>query len=138
MSKVLQFFMPMKQPPTTTAQQKQVTIINGKPIFYEPDSVKETRALLSAHLSKHIPDKPFDGALGCTVKWCFPTDAKKYKDGDYRYTKPDTHNLNKLLFDVMTDLGFWVDDSRVAREVIEKFWVKESLPGIFIRIEVLK
>lgn len=133
----MQFFMPMKSPPTTTAQQKQVTIRNGKPIFYEPDGVKEARALLTAHLAKHIPNIPYDGPLGCTVKWCFPTKAKKYSDGQYKDTKPDTHNLNKLLFDIMSDLAFWTDDARVAREVIEKFWVKESPPGIYIRIEEL-
>lgn len=133
----MQFFMPMKSPPTTTAQQKQVTIRNGKPIFYEPDGVKEARALLTAHLAKHIPKNPYDGPLSCTVKWCFPTESKKYSDGQYRHTKPDTHNLNKLLFDILSDLGFWVDDARVAREVIEKFWVKESPPGIYIRIEEL-
>lgn len=133
-----QFFIPLKNPPTTTAQQKQVTIRNGKPIFYEPDSLKEARAILSAHLGQHTPDQPFNKAIQCTVKWFFHTEAKKYSDGQYRKTKPDTHNLNKLLFDVMTDLGFWKDDALVASELIQKFWVKESPPGIYIKIEELE
>lgn len=133
-----QFFIPLKNPPTTTHQQKQVTIRNGKPVFYEPDSLKEARAILSAHLGQHAPVTPFDKAIQCTVKWFFHTEAKKYSDGQYRKTKPDTHNLNKLLFDVMTDLGFWQDDALVASELIQKFWVKESPPGIYIKIEELE
>lgn len=30
-----EFFLPM-QPPTVTHQEKQVHVVNGKPVFYEP------------------------------------------------------------------------------------------------------
>lgn len=135
----MEFFVPMKKPPTTTHQQKQINLKiscqKGKPIFYEPDELKRARALLKSYLAEHVPDKPFKGKpLHCMVKWCFPSKNKKIKDGQYRHTKPDTHNLNKLLFDVMTELGFWEDDALVASELIQKFWVKESLPGIYIKI----
>ena len=50
-------------------------------------------------------------------------------------TKPDTDNLQKLLKDVMTDLGFWKDDALVASEIVEKFWAER--PGIFIYVETL-
>jgi Holliday junction resolvase RusA-like endonuclease len=43
--------------------------------------------------------------------------------------------MNKLPFDIMTDLGFWKDDAIVASEIIEKFWAQ--VPGIYIRIEEL-
>lgn len=136
---MIQFFVPLKNPPTTTAQQKQVTIRNGKPIFYEPESLERARNILTAHLGQHVPDKTLKGkALQCTVKWFFPTEASKYNDGDWRKTKPDTHNLNKLLFDVMTDLKFWEDDALVTSELIQKFWVKESPSGIYIKIEELE
>lgn len=133
---MLELFMPMI-PPTTTHQQKKVHVVNGKPIYYESEDLKKARAKLSAHLAEHIPDEPLDGPLQCIVKWLFPTKAKKHVDGDWKATRPDTHNLNKLLFDVMTDLGYWTDDARVASETIQKFWVKESMPGIYIKIEEL-
>lgn len=134
----MQFFVPLKKPPTTTHQQKQVTVRNGKPIFYEPESLKSARALLMAHVGLHAPEYPYENvALHCTVKWFFPTKAKSHSDGDWKKTKPDTHNLNKLLFDVMTDLKFWEDDALVTSETIQKFWVKESPPGLFIKIEEL-
>ncbi len=125
--------MPMKNPPTTTHQQKQVAIRNGKPIFYEPDDLAAARSKLMSQLGQHVPIKKYQGAIQCTVKWFFHSD--RHKDGEWKTTKPDTHNMNKLLFDVMTDLGYWKDDNLVVSEHIQKFWVNGSPPGIFIRIE---
>ena len=79
-----------------------------------------------------MPEKKYTGAVRAIVKWCFPITGK-HQDGEYKTTKPDTHNLNKMLFDVMTDLKFWRDDCLVASEIIEKFWA--ARPGIYICIE---
>lgn len=128
-----EFFMAMK-PPTTTHQEKQVRVVKGKPIFYEPDDLKAARAKLQARLAKHIPKEKYTSALRVIVKWCFPITGG-HKDGEWKKTKPDTHNMNKLLFDVMTDLGYWTDDAIVASEIIQKFWATH--PGIYISIEEL-
>lgn len=137
MSETYHFFMAM-QPPTATHQQKQVRVVKGKPIFFEPDNVKRARGKLKDYLAGHVPDEPFDKALHVAVKWFFPTDQKQYSDGQWKTTTPDTHNLNKLLFDVMTDLKYWTDDSIVTSELIQKFWVKTSPPGIYIEIKELE
>lgn len=129
----ISFFLPMK-PPTTTHQEKAVTVVNGKPVFYEPSELKAARAKLEAHLAQHKPEKKYTGAVRLVVKWCFP--RGKHKDGEYKKTKPDTDNLQKLLKDVMTDLGFWKDDALVASEIIEKFWAE--IPGIYISITELE
>lgn len=115
-------------PPTTTAQQHKIS--NKR--FYDPPELKATKMKLRDHLIPHRPDKPFDGALRLVVKWCFPITGKHH-DGEYKYTKPDTDDLNKALKDIMEDLGFYVNDSRVASEIIEKFWAE--IPGIYIRLE---
>lgn len=130
---MIRFFMPMI-PPTTTHQQKQVTVRNGKPVFYEPEDLKAARAKLMAHLGKHVPENKFDGGVHLMVKWLFPITGD-HKDGDWKITKPDTDNLNKLLKDCMTDLGYWKDDQLVASELIQKFYAET--PGIFIQIERL-
>ena len=130
---VTEFFMPMK-PPTTTHQQKQVVVRNGKPVFYEPEELKAARAKLMAHLNQHVPALAYNSTIRLMVKWCFPITAYHY-DGEYKYTKPDTDNLQKLLKDCMTDCGFWEDDALVASEIVEKFWAK--IPGIYIRIEAI-
>ena len=50
----LEFFLPMR-PPTATHQEKQVRVVNGKPVFYDPPQVLDARAKLTAHLSSHRP-----------------------------------------------------------------------------------
>lgn len=122
-------------PPTVTAQEHKVTTRKGKPVFYDPTEVKDARAKLTAYLAKHKPQEMFTSTVRLCVKWCFPITGR-HRDGEYKYTKPDTDNLNKLLKDCMTVCGYWKDDALVASEIIEKFWAK--IPGIYIRIEVLK
>jgi len=119
-------------PPSVTHQQKQVTIVNGKPVFYEPPEMKAARAKLMAHLSKHTPKNTYNQRLRLIAKWCFPLTGKA-ADGQYKHTRPDIDNSQKLLFDCMTDLGFWKDDALIVSLVAEKFWAK--IPGIYIRIE---
>lgn len=130
---MIEFFMHLI-PPTSTAQMKQVTIRNGKPVFYDPPEVEAARAKLMAHLAKHIPPKKYSGALRLITKWCFPM-TKTSRNGQYKHTKPDTDNLQKLLKDCMTDCGYWKDDALVASEIVEKFWA--DVPGIYIKIEKL-
>lgn len=59
----------------------------------------------------------------------------KHKDGEYKISKPDTDNLQKMFKDCMTKLDFWTDDQLVASEICEKFWA--DIPGIYVRIEEL-
>ena len=127
----IRFFLPMK-PPTVTHQEKSVHVVNGKPVFYEPAELKAARSKLMANLARHKPVAPLRGAVRLVVKWCFPITGK-HTDGEYKYTKPDTDNLEKMLKDCMTELGFWKDDAQVASEITEKFWAK--LPGILIYAE---
>lgn len=127
-----EFFLAM-QPPTCTHQEKQVRILNGKPVFYEPAELKAARQKLMDHLAGYKPKQPYQHGIRLVVKWCFP--RGKHADGEYRITKPDTDNLQKLLKDCMTACGFWKDDAQVASEIVEKFWAEVS--GIYVRIEEL-
>ena len=128
----LEFFMPMV-PPTVTHQEKKWRVVNGKPVPYEPDEVKSARAKLSAHLGRVRPVAPARGGVALVVKWCFPRGG--HADGEYRVTKPDVDNIQKLLMDCMTAVGFWKDDAQVASLVVEKFWAE--VPGIYISITEL-
>ena len=105
-------------PPTSTAQ------------------MKEARNALTAHLALHKPDKPMSGGISLRVLWLFPR-GKSHRNGEWRVTKPDTDNLQKLLKDCMTRCGFWNDDAQVAREIIEKRWSDDPC-GIYIEIEELE
>jgi Holliday junction resolvase RusA-like endonuclease len=129
-----EFFVPMI-PPTVTHQEKKVRVLNGKPVFYEPQELKEARSKLEAHLAQHVPEKMYTDAVQIVVKWCFPLTGK-HRDGEYKTTKPDTDNLQKMLKDVMTALHYWTDDALVASEIVEKFWAER--PGIYICIKSLE
>ncbi len=130
---MIEFFMPMI-PPTVTAQEKKVHVINGKPIIYDTPEINKAKTKLIGHLGNHKPPQPITAACRLIVKWCFQVTGKHY-DGEYKYTKPDTDNLNKALKDCMTACGYWKDDALVVSEIIEKFWAER--PGIYIRIEEL-
>ncbi len=126
----IEFFMPM-HPPTATHQEKCVRMVKGKPVFYDPPKVQAARSKLTAHLAAHRPQRPMEGTVRLVVKWCFP--RKGRPDGAYHTAKPDTDNLQKLLKDCMTAVGFWKDDAQVASEICEKFWAEA--PGIYIAVE---
>ena len=129
----MNFFIAM-HPPTATAQERKVKVVNGKPIFYDPPAVKSAKELLSAYLAQHRPPQPMIGGLSLRVLWLFPRGTHPH--GAWRTTKPDTDNLQKMLKDCMTRVGFWEDDAQVAREIIEKRWSDEPC-GIYIEIEPL-
>lgn len=128
----VEFFLPMI-PPTITHQEKGIRVVEGKPVVYEPAELKAARQKLTAHLAPHRPPKRMTGGVRLVVKWCFP--RGKHADGEYRITKPDTDNLQKLLKDCMTACGYWKDDAQVASEICEKFWAQ--VPGIYIWAEPL-
>lgn len=128
--KTIEFFLPMI-PPTVTHQEKKIKVINNKPVVYEPSELKAARAKLEAHLAAHAPAQPYTSAVRLLVKWCFPITGK-HVDGEYKATRPDTDNLQKLLKDVMTHLGYWKDDALVASEIVEKFY--SDIPGIYVQI----
>ena len=128
----IQFFMAM-DPPTVTHQEHKVTVRNGKPVFYNPPEVNTAKQKLIGHLTKYAPKVPYSSGVRLITKWIFP--RGNHFDGEYRITKPDTDNLQKLLKDCMTQVGFWKDDCLVASELVEKFW--GDIPGIYIRVEKL-
>lgn len=132
--KFIQFFIPMK-PPTVTQQKKRISKSkSGKLCFYDTPELKSARSKLTDSLAKFVPEHKFETPVRLCVKWCFPI-TRGHRDGEYKSSKPDTDNLQKMLKDIMTALGFWTDDALVCSEIIEKFYAK--MPGLFVMIEEL-
>ena len=131
----MDFYMEMT-PPTSTAQMKKVRVVQGRPMFYEPKAVKDAKAVLVAGLLPHVPPSPLTGALELRTTWRYPR-GRSHKHDEWRSTRPDTDNIEKLLKDCMTRLGFWEDDAQVARETVEKKW-SDAPTGIRVRIERLE
>ena len=122
-------------PPTITAQQNKVTLVNKKPVFYKPEKLKQARSTIVKHLKPFKPLKPIEGPIKLQVIWRFPR-GKKHKHLEWRVTRPDTDNLEKMLKDCMTEVGFWIDDAQVVVEHVEKLW-SDDPTGIAIEIQVL-
>ena len=122
------------EPPTVTQQEHKITMVNGRPVFYDPPELKAAKEKLIGKLYKHRIMGPYRTGVRLFTKWCFPK-GRNHENGEYRITKPDTDNLQKMLKDCMTLVGFWQDDALVASEITEKFWA--DVPGIYIRIEEL-
>lgn len=131
---MIEFFLPMTEIPTTTHQMKKVRVVRGKPQFYEPAELQDVRAMFMSLLVKHKPPEPLDGPLRLTTKWLFPK-VRGTSHGQYKHTKPDTDNLVKLLKDCLEQSGYYVNDSRVASEIAEKFW--SDTVGIYVKLEAL-
>ncbi|MCD8125123.1 MAG: RusA family crossover junction endodeoxyribonuclease [Lachnospiraceae bacterium] len=121
-------------PPTTTAQMRKVRVIHGKPMFYKPPKVREACRVLTEALAPYAPESPLEGAISLTAHWYFLC-GRSHKDGEYRITRPDTDNIEKMLKDCMTSLNYWHDDAQVVCEHVEKYWAKQ--PGIYICVDVL-
>ncbi len=142
----VRFFLPMI-PPRITKQQSRVTQSkSGKMIFYETPELKSAHDKFLAHLGHKFNayekqcgiEKPMfaNVPVRLMVKWLFPLDrTNKHNDGDYKITRPDTDNLQKLFKDCLTEVGFFSDDAIVASEIVEKFW--SDTPGIFVAIQRL-
>jgi Holliday junction resolvase RusA-like endonuclease len=124
----------MKKLPTVTSQEKGIDSRGGVRV-YTKDEIRAAKLLFIGLLSKHAPPKPLTGAVRLTTKWCYLT--RVHRDGEYKITRPDTDNTVKLFKDCMTATGFWKDDAQVASEITEKFWVRESPSGIYVKVEEL-
>ena len=128
-------------PPTATAQQKGECIRGGYIHHYKKHKIAAVEAVLRDALLPYVPEEPITDKpiyFGAIWEFPYPKSAKKHQPGKFRqkFTRPDTDNLNKLLKDVMTDMGFWKDDALISAEFIEKVYSDE--PGILILIEGLQ
>lgn len=125
-----QFYLHFETMPKGTAQQKGVSIIHGKPHFYEKANVRETRQELTQALTPYRPKKPSTLPIVLKVWFYFDTKDKK-KWNQPKPTRPDTDNLQKLLKDCMTDVGFWLDDAQVVEETVGKYYAEKATIAVY-------
>lgn len=130
---MIEFFIPLKDIPTHTAQQRRLGVTkDGKPFTYKDEELKDIENMFLGELYKHAPEVPIKPPVRLITRWLFRNNGSQ-KDGEYKITKPDTDNLLKLFKDCMAKLGYFKDDSHVASELTEKFWA--NTPGIYVKAE---
>ena len=118
-------------PPTSTSQENKTAVVNGRIMHYKSKGAKQTFSLLTSALKPFVPPVPFDVPLRVTCCWKFRAN-KTHKPGTWKVTRPDIDNLQKALYDVMTRLGYWTDDSLICCEIVSKMYSDQ--PGIDILI----
>lgn len=82
-------------------------------------------------LRSYAPTAPITGAVSLSIDFDYFTPTKKRR-GKWKTTRPDCDNVAKLLIDCMTKLGFWVDDSQVARLRVSKRYAEGEQAQITI------
>lgn len=124
----IRFFAVMDDIPRTTHQQRGVRIVRGRPMFYEKKEVQEIRRFYSAIFKAYRPPQPMSGAVAVRIGFHYPV-KKPHKEGDVKFTRPDLDNMAKLVLDVATACGYWVDDGEIGLLQLSKSYSEPS--GIY-------
>jgi len=128
-------------PPKATHQasarimkRKDGTMFVGKSSSSKGKAVKDSLTLL---LNGHRPPAMFVGPVDVYILWVYPWRSNEPKKNRVLGLlpcdkRPDIDNLCKMLFDVMTLIGFWKDDSQISDLLFRKRWGND--PGIRMKI----
>lgn len=134
MTDALEFFEPMKLPTKTHNELMPVRRGEGLSIIKTPELL-DVEADWEAHLARHAPDVPMDGAVSVTMTLLYglPEGRGQFEP---KTTKPDVDNVEKTVYDVMASLGFFTDDAHVATSLTTKAWGEPQ--GIYVKIEQIE
>ena len=134
---IIDFVIP-GEPPRVTAQQKGERVVGKRVIHYEKTAVKTVREMYAWSARAALPAgfEPMTGPVRLYVAFRFGTDEKK-KIGEWKTTRPDTDNMAKALKDALNGIVY-VDDSQVASEQYDKYWVTREGAGIHVQIEEME
>ena len=130
--------------PSGTAQMKGERILYKRqgskmvPFIdhYRKPEVQALRNQLTYMIKKYRPEKPSDKPIRLTVIFYFDIKRPKKIWGKYKTTRPDVENFYKEIADVMTDCGFWVDDSQIVDLRLTKYYAEQAT--IYIKVEELE
>lgn len=118
-------------PPTRTAQQKGIKVINGHPMFFEKKAVRDAKTELMWKFKPYIPEKPMEGPLAVEIVWAF--ELKSCKKVHRKTTRPDLDNLEKGVLDILGKMGFFLDDA----QIVEKYTAKWAVPPGHGRLSII-
>lgn len=131
---LLNEFVIKGSPSTITAQQKGERVVRGKVFHYKKANVRLAEEQLRDSLLGYVPAVPYQCCIYLRVMWLFDKKSLAKKDSrTFKKERPDLDNLLKGTADVMTDMGFWGDDSQIVKVDLTKAWSKEY-PGLFVQI----
>lgn len=101
------------RPNTSTAQQKGVFVVGGRPRFYTKKKVKDAHNQMVAALRDKAPLTPLSGPVRVKVRFTF-NGKPKGRTFVYHQKRPDVDNLLKGVLDALAPAGWIEDDSQVV------------------------
>lgn len=128
-------FIELDRIPSSTSQQKGVQIVHGRPHFYTKKTVQAAKDLYTVFLKGYRPPEPMKGPVRVRVSFYYPA-KRPHKEGEPKTTRGDLDNLGKAFLDVMTDLGFWIDDAQIAQLTLTKSYARTC--GIYFEAEEIE
>lgn len=120
--------------PKGTSQQKGVRVVNGRPYFYRKNKIDSARTRFYLELKRHAPVIPSERPIRLSV-WFFFDVKEKSKWSKWKVTRPDADGYLKEFQDVMTECGYWKDDSQIVDLRVRKSYAAEG--EIYVEIEEL-
>lgn len=115
----------------------------GQVRTYDPATAEGWKSLIALAAKPFVPFPAWDGPVAITLVFRFrrPKTHSTKKGGlrptapIYKTAKPDTDNLEKAVFDCLTQIGFWLDDAQAVDVHTQKFW--GDPPGATITLKHL-
>lgn len=127
--------------PTKATHQSSLRIMKSKSgkMFvgkFAKSSINSWIKEFEYSISKHKPPIPWDGPVQVAIDFRFPWNKsapKKYLNREeWKTTRPDLDNMEKVILDSLTRTGFIVDDSIICYKITSK--KHSNNPGISIRL----
>ena len=135
--------------PQAQPRTKAMTI-DGMTRMYTPDPKRKDgskpvgtwRQMVQCYAAGRGPREPLDCAIKVDIAFFMPRTKALLKNSSPldpipHTVKPDKDNLEKLILDELTKLGWWVDDSRVCAGLTTKHYhARDMKPGAMISVSV--
>lgn len=120
----------------------------GQARIYNPSTAEAWKSDISNAARFHKPEQPIAGAVALEVVFYMPRPKGHYRTGKHagelhdwaparHVAKPDFDNLAKCVADVLTTLGFLVDDGQISDTIIRKRYAQAGRMGAQITLHVL-
>ena len=110
--------------------------------------VRTWKDLVALEAEKHLPVSPLTGPLRVSINFLFQRPKSHYRTGRYsqdlkdsapmfHVSKPDRDNAEKAILDILTQIGFWRDDSQIVAGEVCKYYSPRGRSGALVTIEEL-
>jgi len=127
--------------PTKATHQSSLRIMKSKAghMFvgkFAKSAIKGWIQEFNLKIKKYKPSIPFAGPTEVIIEFYYPwnkTTAKKYLNTEeWKITRPDLDNMEKVVLDSLTSEGFIVDDSIICLKTTLK--KHSNFPRIIVKI----